>query len=67
MVKYDFPYGRIATDWYSPKVFNWNDNPGFTGKGLNAIENPHASFVFDGNNAVYTKPESILGVYNTRT
>lgn len=69
-VKYDYPYGRIPTDWFDTNTFNWNDNPGFSGRGLMAQENPHASFtesIVEGIPGVYTKPEAVLGSYNTRT
>ncbi len=69
-VKYDYPYGRIPTDWFDNTTFSWNDNPGFSGRGIMAQENPHASFtksIVDGIPGVYTKPEAVLGTYNTRT
>lgn len=69
-MKYDYPYGRIPSDWFDTNTFHWNDNPGFSGRGLMAQENPHASFtesVVGGIPGVYTKPEAVLGSYNTRT
>jgi hypothetical protein len=70
MSKYDSPYGHIPTDWYDSKTFHWNDNPPVTGSGFFAVQEPHATFVESTKNGVpgvYTKPEAILGSYNTRT
>lgn len=69
-IMYDAAYGRIPSDWYDAKTFQWNDNPGFSGRGLLRRENPNATFVettVNGVPGVYTKPEAVLGSYNTRT
>lgn len=70
MSKYDSPYGHIPTDWYDSETFHWNDNPPVTGSGFFAVQEPHATFVESTKNGVpgiYTKPEAVLGSYNTRT
>ena len=63
-------YGRIPSDWYDANTFQWTDNPGFIGNGLFARQKPNATFVeseINGVPGVYTKPEAILGSYNTET
>jgi len=36
-VKFDSARGRIPSDWYDNKTFQWDDNPGFEGSGLFAV------------------------------
>ena len=70
MSKYDAQFGHIPTDWYDTSTFIWDDNPGFIGRGFNAVQKPNASFTektVEGIPGVYTKPEAVLGSYNTRT
>ena len=69
-VKYDAPFGHIPTDWFDNNTFHWTDNPKMIGRGLFARSEPHASFIESTKNGmpgVFTKPEAVLGSYNTRT
>lgn len=69
-VKYDAPFGHIPTDWFDSNTFHWTDNPKMIGRGLFARSEPHASFIESTKNGipgVFTKPEAVLGSYNTRT
>lgn len=68
--KYDSVYGHIPSDWYSSDVFHWTDNPEVVGHGPFAVRKPNATFTETTRNGipgVFTKPEAILGSYNTRT
>ena len=69
--KYDSRFGHIPTDFFDASTFHWTDNPKTIGKGLLAITEPNASFTRSekvaGIPGVYTKPEAIWGVYNTKT
>jgi hypothetical protein len=70
MTKYDSAHGHIPSDWYSSDVFHWTDNPKKVGSGPFAAFEPNASFTeqtIGGVPGVYTKPEAVLGSYNTRT
>ena len=69
-VKFDSAHGRIPSDWYDSKTFQWDDNPEFEGSGFFAVQKPNATFVeteINGVPGVYTKPEAILGSYNINT
>ena len=69
-VKFDSAHGRIPSDWYDSKTFQWEDNPGFEGSGFFAVQKPNATFIeteINGVPGVYTKPEAILGSYNVDT
>ena len=70
MTKYDSAHGHIPSDWYSSDVFHWTDNPKKVGSGPFAAFEPNASFTeqtIGGVPGVYTKPEAVLGSYNTKT
>jgi len=70
MTKYDSAHGHIPSDWYSDEVFHWTDNPRKIGSGPFAAYEPNASFTeqtIGGVPGVYTKPEAVLGSYNTKT
>ena len=69
-MKYDAPFGHIPTDWFDSSTFHWTDNPKMISRGLFARSEPHASFIESTKNGmpgVFTKPEAVLGSYNTRT